>query len=348
MGSYSSLVFDHLNSSLEKEWNEVVEGAEEGTLFHSFEWCKMLEEYGKVSGKFEPYYIIVLNELNKPVGILPLFLTEKENLISPPYGDYGGPCVLSSLSEDDKKTVIQLILSKSEEIAKGRVKKVLFKTVHEKTLGHLRSFGYATRPKYFTFLLPLTGRGVEDVWRILRRDTKRGIRKAQKSGLLIEEIVEKSSLKSYYEIYKATMRKLGASIRPFSFFETLWDVLHPKRSLYILLAKHADKYVAGIISISWKKTLHIFGNVSLPESYKLHPNDLVYYETIKWALENNYEMVDFGLTPINKEAGLYRFKERWGGNPKTLYAAWKEYRKIPGLPFSKIRSLIKRAIRNKV
>jgi len=328
MSKYAVIIFESLDSKLHENWNELVMEAHEGTFFHSFEWCRILEQYGQASNSFKSYHVIAEDKCeHKLVGVMPLFLDRKGAILSPPYGDYGGPCLSRLLSESEKKILIKEMMLKVEQNFRRKVKRILLKSVSENYLGYFSNLGYETRPAYSTFLLSLVGKNTEGIWMGFRRDVRRGVKKAGRSGVISEEISEKKFLEDYYEIYRATMGKLGASVRSFYFFEVLWDVLYPKKNLYILLAKHKQKYIAGIISISWKKVIHIFGNVSLFQSLKLHPNDLIYYETIKWAVKTGHKTVDFGLSPLKKESGLYQFKERWGGTKKLLHTVTKTYQK---------------------
>jgi lipid II:glycine glycyltransferase (peptidoglycan interpeptide bridge formation enzyme) len=330
LGRYTVSILENLDSGLHESWNRIVTDAKEGTFFQSAEWCTILQNYGQASKTFKPNYVVVEdNDKNELVGVMSLFLDRNEVMLSPPYGDYGGPCLSSALSENEKMLVIDEMLSKIEAEFSRKVKKLLIKSVKEDYLKCFSNFGYETRPAYFTFLLPVSNRDMDAIVQGFRRDARRGIKKAEKSDIIVEEMCEKDSLQYYYEIYTSTMKKLEATVRSLSFFEILWDVLHPNNSLYALLARHKEKYVAGIISISWKRVLHIFGNVSLSEYLKQYPNDLIYYDTIKWAMNNGHGIVDFGLTSLDKSSGLYQFKERWGGTPKLLYVATKTCRESP-------------------
>jgi len=338
-----SRIVTHMSLSDRQKWNNIVLKAEEGTFFHSFEWSNILEKYGEKSGFFSSRHIIVEDEdKGEFVGVLPLFLdkrSQSHKLSSLPYGDYGGPCVISQVKKEE---VLKQIFKECEQTAKKEAPEVLLKSLPENYLHWLSSnYKYVKTPYHYTFLLSLNGVTKQELWNKFRRDTKRGVKKAQEMGIIIEEATKKELMKEYYQIYLATMERLEASVRPYEFFETLLDTLTVNGHLNVLLAKDQDTFIAGLISISWRKKLHIFGNVSLPESQKLRPNDLLYYTVINWAIETGHQFVDFGLAPLEQGSGLYQFKKRWGGTPKLLYLSSRNYRKFSG-PFSSLLDKIRR------
>jgi len=305
-----------------EQWNNLAFKASEGTFFHSFDWSEVIRIYGEKTGFFVPRHVFVVNkEFNEIVGVLPLFLDRKHHLVSLPFGDYGGPCLIPSAN---KEVVFKLLFEKAEETAKKEASEIRLKSLPKEYSNWLRAHQYAVHPFMYTFLLPIDGLTLDHLWRRFRRDTKRGIKKAKEEGVVIEEMQEKELMKDYYQIYTLSMKN-GATVRPFVFFEALWDTLSQKQPLHVLLAKCQGKYIAGLIFLSWKKRLHIYGNVSLPQYRNLRPNDLLYYEVVRWGVERNFQVVDFGLTPLNRNSGLYQFKERWGTSPALLFLTSKRY-----------------------
>ena len=46
-------------------------------------------------------------------------------------------------------------------------------------------------------------------------------------------------------------------------------------------------------------------------------NMLMYWEILKFAIENKYHFFDFGRS--SKDSGTYRFKQQWGAQPKASF-----------------------------
>jgi predicted N-acyltransferase len=306
-----------------EQWNSVVSNSREGTFFHSFEWIEVIRIYGEKTGFYVPWHICVKNiRLNEIVGILPLFLDNRHRLVSLPFGDYGGPCLTP---RSNKNEILKLLFKEAEETARKEARETRLKSLPEDHLTWVRTLRFSVTPFMYTFLLPINDLAMDDLWRKFRRDTRRGIRKGREMGLVIEEAWEKRAMKEYYQIYSISMKNMGVSVRPYAFFEALWDALSQRRLLHVLLVHYKNSCIAGLIFFSWKKRVYIYGNASLPQYRKLRANDLLYYEVIRWGVERNFHVVDFGLTPLNRNSGLYQFKKRWGGAPTLLFLSSKKY-----------------------
>lgn len=305
-----------------EEWNSVVLKAEEGTFFHTYDWSKILTDYGKKGGGYSPRHILIRDQqTDRLVAILPLFLTKKRRLVSLPSGDYGGPCIDPSVNRRD---VLEIMFNEVEEIAKKEAQTTFLKSIHHEYHEWLCLHGYTKTPENYTFILSTRDATLDSLWRKFHESPRRGVKRAQKKGVTVEEVVQKDLMKEYYHIYAENMKRLGASIRSFFFFEVLWDVLAERKLMKLFLAKYQGDYIAGMICFPWKRTLHLYSNAFLKEYENLGSNHILYYEAIQWTFEHKFDF-DLGLSPLNKNSGLYQFKERWGGTPKLLFSASKSY-----------------------
>jgi len=321
--SITASVVTQVSENIRSKWNKAVIKSEDGRFSHSYEWNRLLEEYGRARKTFSSRHILAANEdSGEVVAVFPIFLDERKQLASPPYGDYGGPCLIPGLRED---LVLDLLLEKSQEIGRQEAHSFMIRSVPQRYLAHFGKHGFTRKPFAYTFLLSLH-EPVESLAAKLRRDVRRGIKKAEEAGIVIEEIRDRERMREYSDLHEKTMRHLGASVRPAVFFDILWNTLAPTGRLCALCARHSGEYIAGLISISWKNTLHIYSNVSSPEHLRLHANDVLYLTAIRWAAERGHTLVDFGLTPLDQTSGLYLYKEKWGGTPSLLVAARREYR----------------------
>jgi lipid II:glycine glycyltransferase (peptidoglycan interpeptide bridge formation enzyme) len=130
-------------------------------------------------------------------------------------------------------------------------------------------------------------------------------------------------LLNYYEIYLDTMRRLRGVPFSFSFFKSLWNVLKPKKLLNLFLAEHEGRIIAGQIVLLYKRKIQIFNNASLRKYWRLKPNNLIDYWTIKYGYEQGFNVVDFGGTPP-PPSGHYEYKKSIGGKPVPIFS----YRKL--------------------
>jgi len=321
--SVAASIATHLTEAAHTKWNEVVMKSEDGRFSHSFEWNKVLEEYGLATKAFSSRHIIAVDEeTGEVIAVFPIFLDKGKRLASPPYGDYGGPCLVPGLKEN---LIVDLLLEKVQEMAREEAHSLEIRSVPDRYLASFEKHGFTKRPFAYTFLLPLQ-EPVQNIVAKLRRDVRRGIKKAEKAGIETEEIRHPEVMKEYYELHEKTMRHLRASARPPVFFDILWKTLAPTGHLCALCARYHGRFIAGLISVSWKSTLHIYSNVSSPEHLNLHANDLLYLTAIEWAADRGHRVVDYGLTPLDQRSGLYQYKAKWGASPTLLFMTERDYR----------------------
>jgi len=308
-----TVVIEEISEVGEKRWNRVVNESREGTFFHSFKWNLFLEEFGKISNSYSPKHILVEND--EIQAILPLFLTRDKILFSLPTGDYGGPCIAPDVQP---RLILGLLVEKVLEIYRKHARQIHLKSVSQKYVQDFYNQGFERQKFMTTFLIQVKDCSIDDLEKKWRRDTKRSIKRARSKNVEVEIISREEFLKNYYEIYDDTMRRLKASRHPYSFFKVLWKYLYKQDFLLILLARHENRYVAGLIYFIYDSAMHIYGNVSLSDALSLRANDLLYYETIRQGLQSNCQVIDFGQTTSDETSGLYQFKKKWGGVPKTL------------------------------
>jgi lipid II:glycine glycyltransferase (peptidoglycan interpeptide bridge formation enzyme) len=69
----------------------------------------------------------------------------------------------------------------------------------------------------------------------------------------------------------------------------------------------------GVISIPWVS--------SLRRSFDRCPNQILYWEAIRWGIEHGYRTLDFGRS--SRDSGTFEAKRQWGSEPVQLH--WHFY-----------------------
>ncbi len=151
----------------------------------------------------------------------------------------------------------------------------------------------------------------EEILAHLHKDARWGINRAKKEGLVVQETTKEEDWKEFYLIYSDYMKKNGLNY--FSLEEL------KQKAKISFVCKKEDKVVAGAgIWFVDKYDLEIprlFFNSSLEEFLNLQPNNLLYWECIKWAKKQGYGEFDLGGWQINANkqiGGVNKFKEKWG------------------------------------
>jgi len=321
-----------------EEWGGLVNGHPMATLFHTKEWLEILKE-GFPWIKVKLYALI--DRHGKPLGAVPVEFTRRVMflLVGSPlprlFTPYQGPLFLNS-SDVSISELPKLI---------ARVLKPHFFTIAIPPAEAVRSMasvppGWTIRK---TILVDLE-KGVDQLWKNLKGETRNQVRQAQRRGV---EIYEPNSidqwLEDYWEMHKAVysrqnMKPLGSP----KFYEALWKHLYSKDQLKVVLAKYQDKIIAGGIFTIYRDTIYFLDGASLREYAALRGNNLIQWHILCWASTADlriYDMVGANIPSIA------HFKRGFGGSEssflyfRTTYRLWG---KIGFKIYEKFRPLLKR------
>jgi FemAB-related protein (PEP-CTERM system-associated) len=173
-----------------------------------------------------------------------------------------------------------------------------------------------------TMLLPLA-RTAEAMWTGLDRKVRNQVRKAEKSGVVIEK-GGLEQLDAFYSIFARNMRDLGTPVYHRHLFATILQKFPSEAALHI--ARVDGKPIAAALSYEYGSWIEVPSASSLREHRALCPNHLLYWTIMKSAIEKGSTVFDFGRSTPND--GTYHFKEQWGAAATPL--AW-EYWLAPGV-----------------
>ncbi len=148
----------------------------------------------------------------------------------------------------------------------------------------------------------------DDIFNGLKKQTKTGIRKAMKEGLVVEESQEWNEA---YEVYKDTRKRNNTIIRPLDKLKEWADKL--------FVCKKDGKIIA--INITWfidlydKNVPRTMTNSFLRDYAHLRPNELLYWEIFKHYKSKGYKQFDLGGYAVKPRENLEHvntFKENFG------------------------------------
>jgi len=289
-----------------QKWSEFIETHQNSSIYHTLEWKKVLEDtYG-----YKPHYLLAKNDTDEITGILPLFEVKSfifgNRLVSLPFS-YCAGALYTDMDSAAKLLDYAIDLTIEQDFDYLELKQ---------GLSDLDESKLVKTEEYVTSILKLS-KNSDDIWKNVKRDKKRGIKKAQKEGVVVREIRNKEELKEFYTMVLETRKGQGVPPYPFSFFENMYKYM--KDSLKIFFSYYKDNPVAGgIFQLHKNKVLYGYGMTRKEEALlKLYPMNLLIWKAIEWACKNNYTMFDFGATPIKQESLLY-FKSSWGAETQKV------------------------------
>jgi serine/alanine adding enzyme len=192
-------------------------------------------------------------------------------------------------------------------------------------------------------LLDLREYDKEKIWEGYKKNIRRDVRKAQRSGITIRSGDFREDIDIFYKLYLASMERNRAMAKyPLHWFETLYEIVTKKGLGVVLIAELDRVAIAGVVLITSASSVHYFHNGSQYEYLKFCPNELLVHSSIENAVEKKVSFFDFMGSDPN-DLSLLRFKEKWGGQSKDIYTYVKDVNSLK----SKVWEIGRRAVASK-
>jgi lipid II:glycine glycyltransferase (peptidoglycan interpeptide bridge formation enzyme) len=151
-----------------------------------------------------------------------------------------------------------------------------------------------------------------------KRTHLQNIRTAEERGVKVEFGEKLEHIKVFYNLQLETRKRHGVPAQPWRYFKLFWKNIVKAGLGFVLLASKDQEYIAGMVYLGWGKTLIAKYAASREENFNLRPNNLLFWEGIRWGCINGFETFDMGRTELDN-AGLRNFKSRWGALEEPLY-----------------------------
>jgi serine/alanine adding enzyme len=290
-----------LDNNYFEKWDEFIMSSPEGTFGHLYGWENIYKLYD-----YKSFPIAAIDDSGRIRGVLRLFLMKdifgKKYLISNPLLSYGGVCA------DDEITKKNLILKAQEIAVQNNVEYIEIRQLAARVADNL-----PTKNDFVTMFLRLD-KDEHFLWKnTLTPKVRNQIRKAIKSGLTVH--FGKEYFDDFYRVLSVNYRDLGTPLHSKAFFRKVLKEFD--KSSGIIVAKYKETVIAAMLYIHFKNIFSDPWASSLREYNKLCPNNIIYWEAIKFACKNGFEYFDFGRSTINQ--GTLMFKKQWGAQQIPLY-----------------------------
>jgi len=277
----------------ELEWDRYVHRHPSATHCHLSAWRHAIQRsYGHKA------FYLWAHEDGDTKGILPLVLIRSRlfgrSLVSLPFLDGGGVCA------DDHPTKIELCQQALRVCEDYRVDFLDLR--HREPSG----LDLPLHGSKVTLLLDLA-ESPDRMWDRFDGKLRNQIRKAQKSGLTVSWS-GLEGIDAFYDVFASNMRDLGSPVHSRRFFAAVVEEF--SEGARLILVKKGSQTIGGAVCLSFKDTLLVPWASSLREYLSICPNNLLYWEVIRWGCEKGYQRLDFGRS--SPGTGTYRFKKQWG------------------------------------
>jgi hypothetical protein len=157
------------------------------------------------------------------------------------------------------------------------------------------------------------------LWEGYRKGCKSTVKKAQREGLCVTCATDVADVESFSELNAATMRSVGARLRPAGYFARLWNTLSPAGQCEVLLARLGPgPPIAGIMTMSWKSATYYYAAGSAQAHRNAGGNTLLVHEAILRSRARGDQTFHLGPTPLREQVDektylVGRFKNQFGG-----------------------------------
>jgi lipid II:glycine glycyltransferase (peptidoglycan interpeptide bridge formation enzyme) len=174
----------------------------------------------------------------------------------------------------------------------------------------------------------LARRTPEDLLAGMNQQWRRGIRKAEKAGVVVQT-GGAADLPDFYRVYEETARRDGFHPQTFAHFERMWAALdeeEPER-IRLYLARHEGDVLAAMLVVCVGAVAgYAFGG-SADRKREVYASNAAHWRILRDLLHegaDTYDMRGIGdsLDPDDPRFGLIRFKLGTGGDAVRLVGDW--------------------------
>jgi len=313
----------------EQMWNDIVNSSYHGTLFHKYKWLKIIEKHSN-----SKLYPIIGYRGSVIVGLYPLFFSKRFGIkcvFSPPPGSavpYLGP-ILSDyydLKQSKRESILKEFLRSIDEFIFNNLNAnyVMISIVSDLDPRPFIWRQYNIQP-LFDYFIDLT-HGADYVWNNFDKDARDHIKKVLKLNNISEKkILIRSGTKNDLNIlldqvaerYSEQNRKLSESKE---YLEELYETFYQTNNLKLFIVEYDGKIINGIVGLVDKNKIIFWIGALKPKDKTISSNELLHWEAIKWACENNIEIYEEIGANLER---LCRSKSKYNPSVKQRYLATK-------------------------
>lgn len=300
-------------SSPPSGWNDFVKNHPHGKIYHLVEWGEIIQKtFGHT-----PFFVFIKN--NEMLdGVMPLIKFNSpvfgKFAVSMPFVNYGG--ILFNQVNEFQDVVN--FLSEFQKREKMKFIEIRYDSRFDVELPY--------KQHKVTFMLDLPS-DEDQLWKSFKSKTRSQIRRPLKENMYARTGgIELLDL--FYQVFAHNMRDLGTPVYTKKFFKNILTTFPDDAFLVVVFSKD-DIPTASSFLLKFKDTMEIPWASSIRKYNRFSPNMLLYWESLKLAIQQGLTIFDFGrCTP---GSGTYRFKKQWGAQEMPLfwYYILPEFQALP-------------------
>jgi FemAB-related protein (PEP-CTERM system-associated) len=288
------------------KWDDFVRRAADATFCHLSGWLRVIERVWRHQS-----HSIFAERNGRIVGVAPLFRVANSplgplfgsRLVSTPNAVYGGV-----VAEDAPARAA--LIKTARSLAKDlRVDYLELRDTRERDSD---TSDFRRYDLYVAFERPITP-DEDALMKSFPRDVRRMIRLGAQGGLS-SQIGREELLDDFYDVYAASVRRLGTPVYPKRLFAEFLREF--PEACDILLVKQGERVAGGALSFYFRDTVAPYYGGAYPEFHGVGVNNFMYWELMRAAARRGYARFDFGRS--KRGSGSYEFKRGWGMTERPL------------------------------
>jgi len=154
----------------------------------------------------------------------------------------------------------------------------------------------------------------------ISRNARSKIYKGQSSGFEFIVLAEKD-LPEFYNLYCEHIKFLGSVPHPVDYFQKIIDAHAANKNLFMFGVRHGGKLVAANLFVLNNDYLEVKFLADDVSERRLFPNNFLYAEMIKWAINEGVKFIDFGGIPNSMRSNI-EFKKSFGAEEYPIYTQY--------------------------
>lgn len=288
------------------EWLGLIDRHPQASVFHTPGWLEALKRtYG-----YEPVVLTVSSSSHEVTNGLVLCRVSSwvtgRRIVSLPFSDHCEPLV-------NNREELRSILEALREERNGNGWKYIEIRPAEGDLAAVPGF---TRFKNFCLHRLDLRPALPDIFQRFHKDcVQRKIWRAEREGLGYEEGRSEMLLEKFYRLLVLTRRRQFLLPQPLSWFRNLITCMGDKLKIHVV--SKDGQPVASVLTLSYKSAVVYKYGCSDKRLSNLGGTHLIFWKVIQDAKDRGFEEFDMGRSDWD-QAGLVRFKDRWGAARSTL------------------------------
>jgi FemAB-related protein (PEP-CTERM system-associated) len=283
-------------------WDQFVKRAPQATFCHQSGWIRVIEETW-----CHRSHCLFAEHDGEVAGVLPLVHVKSRwfgsMLVSTPNAAYGGAVA-------DETSISCALAEAAQRLAKDM--EVDYLELRDKGPIEDSQADFHRQDLYVTFDCQITAEE-ERLMKSFPRDIRRMIRQGPRHGLSAE-LGRGELLDDFYEVYAASVRKLGTPVFPKKLFAEFLRIF--PNECDILIVRQAGRVAGGVMNFYFRDVVLPYFGGAYPRFYRTGINNFMYWELMRSAAARGYRTFDFGRS--KRGTGSYEFKRGWGMREQAL------------------------------